>query len=226
MLRKLLFLAIILNAFIYVAAQETKVVGDLQLWTGVKVAKTFAKDWTISLEEEVRLKNNISQVNNYFTEAGLRYRINKNFSLGAAYRFTRDQKKDSSYVNQSRYHFDLRYKGKIDFLTIYYRVRYQKESGELEIFDSAVPYARYFRNRLGIRMNNLKYIEPYATAEIFQVFTPYFSPEFYYYRIVAGVGIEPGNFGEFKLAWGFNRELSSSNPAMIYMFRVNYTYAF
>lgn len=224
--RKLLFITIILNAFIYVAAQETKVVGDLQLWTGVKVAKTFAKDWTISLEEEVRFKNNISEINNYFTEAGLRYRINKNFSLGAAYRFTRDQKKDSSYVSQSRYHFDLRYKGKIDFLTIYYRVRYQKESGELEIFESAVPYARYFRNRLGIRMNNLKYIEPYATAEIFQVFTPYFSPEFYYYRIVAGVGIEPGNFGEFKLAWGFNRELSSSNPAMIYMFRVNYTYAF
>ena len=224
--RKLFFTAFILNVFILVAAQETKVVRDLQLWTGLKVAKTFAKDWTISLEEEFRFKNNISQVNHYFTEAGLRYGINKNFSLGAAYRFTRDQKKDSSYVNQSRYHFDLRYKGKIDFLTLSYRVRYQKESGELEVFDASVPYARYFRNRLGIRMNSLKYIEPYATAEIFQVFTPYFSPEFYYYRIVAGVGIEPGNIGEFKLAWGFNREFSATNPAMIYMFRVNDTYAF
>jgi hypothetical protein len=226
MLKKLTFLVIILLAFLHVSAQETKVVRDLRLWTGAKIQKTFAKDWTISLEEEIRFKNNISEINNFFTEVGLRYRINKNFALGGGFRYTQDKTEANTYQGYSRYNFDLRYKGKIDFVTIYYRARYQKEVEGWEFYKMDVPYEKYFRNRIGVRINSLKWIEPYVTAEIFQLFTPTSIPEFHYYRIVAGVGYEPGNFGEFKVAWGFNRELSSAQPAMIYMFRVNYTYAF
>ena len=72
--------------------QETKVVSDLGLWTGVEVEKTVKKDWAFSLKQELRLKTNMSEMNNYFTQAGVRYRINRNFSLEAKYRFTRDRK--------------------------------------------------------------------------------------------------------------------------------------
>ncbi len=217
-------MAIFLNTITPVAAQEKKVVKDLHLWTGVKIEKTFAKDWTISLEEEIRLKHNISGINNYFTEVGLRYRINKNFALGGDFRYTRDKKRDNTYESLSRYNFDLRYKGKLDFLTIYYRLRYQKEVEGMKLFDLNAPYVKHFRNRITIRLNSLKQIEPYVSAEIFQVFTPYLSPQFEYYRVVGGIRYEPGSFGEFKVAWGFNRELVSPEPAMIYMFKINYTY--
>lgn len=209
-----------------VAAQDTTVVRDLQLWSGAKIQKTFAKDWTLSLEEEIRFKQNISEINNFFTEFGLRYRINKNFALAAAYRYTRDKKRDDSYETLSRYNLDLRYKGKIKFLSIYYRLRYQKEVEGFNLLDMDALYIKHVRNRITIRYNDFNTLEPYVSAEIFQAFTPYQSPRFDYYRIVGGIRYEPGNFGEFKVAWGFNRELSSSQPAMVYMFTVNYTYKF
>jgi hypothetical protein len=43
-------------------------------------------------------------------------------------------------------------------------------------------------------------------------------------RLEAGVRIETGELGEFKVAWGFNREFQTDNPATIYLIRVNYTF--
>jgi hypothetical protein len=223
---KLFFICVILAVMELVAAQETKVVRDLRLWTGVKVEKDFARDWTVSLQEELRLKNNMSGISNYFTEVALQYRIDKHFALEGAYRFTRDRKKDNSYQNLSRYHFDFKYKGKMAFLTFDYRARYQREVDAGDLFDLTAPYEKYFRNRVGIKLNNLKKISPYARAEIFQLFTPYYSPKFEYWRLEAGILAEPRKMGEFRLAWGFNREIQSPVPAMIYVFKVNYTYSF
>ena len=114
---KLIPAIVLLFSTFVVFSQEAKVVRDLHLWSGIYVEKTVARDWTFSLGQEFRFKHDISEINNYFTEAGLRYRINRNFALQTNYRFTRDKNKDNSYENLSRYNFDLRYKGKLDFLT-------------------------------------------------------------------------------------------------------------
>ena len=222
----LVFSVIILNVITPVASQESKAIQDLQLWTGIKVEKTFAKDWTVSLEQELRLRHNISEISNYFTELGLRYKINRNFALEGDLRFTRDKKRDNSYVNYMRYNFDLRYKGRLDFLTIYYRMRYQKEAEGMDVFDMNALYVKQFRNRITLSVNSLEKIEPYVSAELFQIFTPHYRSQLEYYRVVAGIRYEPGKIGEFDLAWGFNRELSSTVPAMIYMIKINYTYKF
>jgi hypothetical protein len=219
-------IVLFLSAITPVASQESKAIKDLQLWSGIKVEKTFAKDWTISLEQELRLRHNVSEISNYFTELGLRYKINRNFALEGDLRFTRDKKRDNSYVNYMRYNFDLRYKGRLDFLTIYYRMRYQKEAEGMEVFEINAPYVKQFRNRIKLGVTSLKQIEPYVSAEIFQIFTPLYSSQFEYYRIVAGIRYEPGKIGEFDFGWGFNREISSPEPAMIFMFKINYTYKF
>ncbi len=208
------------------AAQETKVVRDLHLWTGAAVEKTFGKDWTLSLGEEIRFKHNISEINNYFTEAGVRYRINRNFALEGGYRFTRDRKKDNSYENLTRYNLDLRYRGRLDFITIYYRLRYQKEVEGFNLFDQAIDYEKYVRNRIRIRYNDFQKIKPYVSAEIFQLFSPCQFPAFDYIRLLAGIKYEPGNMGSFNFAYGFNREFYRVEPAMIYQFKINYTYQF
>ena len=105
-------------------AQETKIVRDLGLWTGVAVEKTVKKKWTFSIKQEVRLKNDISELNKYFTQAGINYRINKNFSLEGDYRYIQDKNAEGRFETRGRYNFDFRYKGKLAFITILYRLRY------------------------------------------------------------------------------------------------------
>jgi hypothetical protein len=208
------------------AAQETKVVSDLGLWTGVELEKEVNKKWTFSLKEEVRFKTNVSELNNYFTQAGIQYRINRNFALEGKYRFTRDKKSDGSFENRSRYSLDLKYKGRLDFITIDYRLRYQKEVEGMRLWDLQAPYEKYVRNRVSIQYTDLQKLEPFISGEIFQLFEMYQYPVFHFFRIQAGIRYEPGNFGEFKASWGFNREIESPTPATYYMFTVNYTYSF
>ena len=208
-----------------VKGQEGKVVRDLGLWTGAEVEKEV-KNWTFSLKQEMRLKTNMSEMNNYFTQVGIRYNISRNFALAAKYRYTRDKKSDGSYENRSRYNLDLRYRGRLDFVTIDYRLRYQKEVESMRLFDMQEPYAKYVRNRISVRYTDLRKLEPYISGEIFQLFRLYEFPRFHYYRIEAGIRVEPGNFGKFRIAWGFNREIHTDSPATIYMFRINYTYSF
>ena len=48
-------LILILLVFYFpLVAQESKVVSDLGLWTGVSLEKSLKKDWTFSLKQEVR----------------------------------------------------------------------------------------------------------------------------------------------------------------------------
>ena len=223
---RLLILTIILLSVQPLAGQETKVVRDLQLWTGVALEKKVGKDWTFSLAEEIRFKQDISEINNYFTDAGVRYRISKNFALEAGYRYTRDRKSDGTYETLTRYNLDLRYKGQLDYISIHYRLRYQKEVEGFNLLDQGVDYEKYVRNRIRIRYDDFKKFKPYVSAEIFQLFSPNQTPEFEYVRIQGGVKYEPGKIGVFGFALGFNRELNEIKPAMIYMLRANYTYKF
>lgn len=207
-------------------AQDTIVVQDLHLWSGVKIEKTFAKDWTISLAEELRFKHDITEINNHFTEAGLRYRINKNFALEGQYRLTFDKNKDDSYDLHTRYALDLRYKGRLDFISIFYRLRYQKEVEGWNVLDPNVLYEKYVRNRVRFRYEDLGRFKPYVSAEIFQLFEPYQAARYEYIRILAGVKYNMPRAGSFNLAYGLNLELAKTQPLKIYTIKINYTYSF
>ncbi len=207
-------------------AQEVKVVQDLNLWSGVALEKSISKDWTISVKQEVRFEKDISQLNNFFTQAGLEYDINKNFSLEGKYRYIRNHKSDGSYENNSRYTADLKYKGKINRFTIYYRLRYQKEVESMHIFSRMEPYEKYLRHRITLNYNDFKRIKPYISTEIFQHYELY---EFSYYdqlRILAGIRYEPKNIGQFNFAYGFNQELNTVLPYTCFLLKINYTYKF
>jgi len=208
------------------AGQDTKVVSDLGLWTGASVEKTFKKDWTLSFKQEVRLKHDISTLNNIFSQAGMRYRLNRNFALEGKYRITWDKKAEGDFEIQSRYSFDLRFKGRLDFISIYYRLRYQKEVEGMNLLSLDEPYEKYLRNRLSVRYTDFKKFEPFVSAEIFQLFEPNQYPSFHYMRFQAGVRYTPAKYSTFRLAYGLNHELNSDLPANIYMIRINYTFSF
>jgi hypothetical protein len=222
---RLILLLGILAATELLPAQDTKVVRDLQLWTGAAIEKTW-KDWSLTLNEEIRFKQNISEINNYFTEAGLRYRINKNFALEGGYRFTRDRNSDGSYDNLTRYNLDLRFRARLDQISIYYRLRYQKEVEGFNLIDPTVDYEKYVRNRIRLRYNKFMRIKPYVSAELFQQFRPDTYSKLEYIRVLGGIRYEAGKAGLFNVAFGFNREFEDIDPAMIYQFKVNYTYQF
>jgi len=225
-LYKLLFTAVILILGNTLYAQETKTISDLGLWTGVTIEKTVNKKWTFSLREELRFKKDISELYKYFTQLGIEYRINRNFSLEGDYRYIQDKNNEGRFDNRSRYNFDLTYKGKLAFITVLYRLRYQKEVEGMKILDMREPYEKYFRNRITLRYNRLRKVEPFLSGELFQLFEPYQLPRYHFIQMQAGAIYEPGKIGKFGAAYAINHELKSSSPSTFFVIKIRYTYSF
>jgi len=223
---KLLYTLVILLLGNILFAQETKTIRDLGLWTGVVIEKSVGKKWTFSLREEVRFKNDISELYKYFTELGIEYRINRNFSLEGNYRYIKDRNDEERFENRSRYNFGLEYKGKLAFITLVYRLKYQKEVEGLKIYDMREPYEKYLRNRITLRYNKLRKLEPFLSGELFQLFELYQLPRYHFVQMQAGISYEPGKIGKFIGAYAINHELKSSSPSTFFVIKIRYTYSF
>lgn len=206
--------------------QETKVISDLKVWTGAAIEKSFGKDWKISLEEEVRFQKNASMIGEYFTEAGVEYRVDKNISIATAYRYARNRKKNDSFENRSRYNFDLNYEGNTYFFSVRARVRYQKEIEGMQLLDNTIPYEKYFRTRVELRYNRLGRLVPYIHGELFQLHEMFEYPAFDKYRLMGGLRLDAGRSGDINIGYGMIRELNTYMPYTYYLLKLNYTFEF
>ncbi|MDF1572698.1 MAG: DUF2490 domain-containing protein [Bacteroidales bacterium] len=206
--------------------QETKVIRDLKVWTGAGIEKSFGKDWKISLEEEFRFQENATQVGEYFTELGVEYRVDRNISLEAGYRYARNRKKNDSFEVRSRYNIDLNYEGNTYYFSLRARVRYTKEIEGLQMLNPIIPYEKYFRTRLEVRYNRLGRVEPYLIGEIFQLYEMFEYPEYDKFRLMGGVRLDAGKPGDINIEYGVIRELNIAIPFTYYLLKINYTFEF
>ena len=135
------------------SGQENKVVSDLGLWTEIKLEKKFLKDFRFNVSQHLRLNNNITDFDDYISEIGLVYNINKNFAIGANGRYTRNKKYSGLVENDYRYDLDFRYERKLSKrLKLFYRLRYQKEFyGSGVFYEEINYYESEVRNRIKLR---------------------------------------------------------------------------
>lgn len=149
-------------------AQDSTVVQDFEMWTGVTVKKSFLdKKLQLGLTQEFRLNDNSTRMNNFFTELEGKYKIYKGLSVGAAYRFIRNNTK-SGYINENRFNLDLGYKYKFDRLSLAARFRYQNKN-ELGVSkdEGDFPISKFrFRLKGEYNIKNWK-LDPYLSAEVF-----------------------------------------------------------
>lgn len=207
-------------------AQDVKAVQDLQLWTGIEVEKTFFNALTISLEEEIRFRKDISELNIVFTQLGIEYDINDNFALAGKMRYSWNKGSDLIYDNEGRYSLDLKYKKQINTFSASYRLRYQNEAESVGPLTNSFAFERYLRQRIAINYTSLKRIRPTLSAEIFhQAEKPIFG-SIDQVRILGGIRYKPKYIGQIKLEYGFSRELNTQIPATCFLIKVNYTYSF
>lgn len=147
-------------------AQDSTVVQDFELWTGVQLQKSFLdKKLDLGLTQEFRFHDNATSINNFFTEVELGYELFKNFRLDAGYRFIRNNR-SSGYRSEGRVFFDVNYKHKLDRLKLAYRFRYQNQSALGDVTDDDVYNKFRLRLRADYNIPNWKF-DPYIKVEGF-----------------------------------------------------------
>ena len=206
----LIFLICRLGIFA-VNAQEK----DFQTWTSAEIDKKLSKKFKLQLSQELRLKNNSTQLGSTFTDAGFKYKVLKNLDAGLYYRFivTQDAVAHRPYLDVS---YDLE-QGR---WTIEPRLRFQHQVQRDQ------PAEDYIRPKLSINYRVVKHWGPYVSGEFFYHTFYNKGNEIDQYRLSAGVDYSFTKEHSLKVYYLFSQELNVTNALQRHVAGLSYKYDF
>lgn len=177
---------------------------DFGVWVGASLKKSFAKHYAVGIETELRLKENVSAIDNILTDVELSRKFGKYVKLSGFYRFSQKNRIDD-FEGVNRTGADL--SGKIPLvkkLKLAYRSRYQWQwlKGQTE------PYTTFWRNRLGLEYKLTKKITPYASYELWYRTTQEKTKRFDRNRLMAGIEYDINKVHSVEVYGFFQREMN------------------
>ncbi len=201
-------------------------VRDLEMWSSVGLKYKFDKKLSLSFEQQLRLRDDVSNVDIYFSELGLNYKFNKQLSFGLAGRFIRDNDdvgKIQGYENHFRWNADLGYQHKVSYFDFSYRFRYQSKN-ELGISElEGDLLTNVVRFKYGVDYNFKKWkFDPEFSTEIFREIQP--DSEFDKIRFTLGTTYKTKNIGDFGAFYRMEKELTGLYPKTTNIVGLKYRY--
>lgn len=210
----------------YSQDQTSVTTRDLELWTSGEIKFKPNDKWTFGLEEQVRLNDNMSQIDQFFTELSVKKDFTKSLYWGIGTRYIRFNDvtgNKQGYENHIRYNVDLGYNQKISRWKLNYQLRFQTKN-ELGVSEAEGDEAKNhlrFKFSTDYNINNWK-LDPKFSAEIFNDMGGIDS--FDKYRITIGTSYKIKRLGEIDLFYRMERELNVSYPLTSNIIGLKYCY--
>lgn len=203
---------------------QTEDTKDLESWNSVNLEYKLNKKWSFDFEAQLRLKEDISEIDEYFGEFNTTYSLSKNFKLGTGFRYIRENDNVGNvqgYENHFRYHLDALYKHKINDFSIKYRLRYQNKN-ELGVDDYNNQHVR-FKTAIEYKFKNWK-LDPKFSAEIFNHFEKGEKNGFDKYRLTLGTDYKIKKAGTIGIFYRIEKELNVAIPETTNIIGLKYSY--
>lgn len=151
--RKLIGLLVLLFFSNLINAQDN----GLEGWNSIGISAKISDNLNINLSQHLRHKNDINDLDKYFTQVGFNVEVVKDLKLGGKVRFISDnddQGNIQGIESHFRYQFEIGYKRDIGIADMTFRARYQNKN-QLGITDIAKEFFR-FRVGLNYRIKPIK----------------------------------------------------------------------
>jgi len=187
---------------------------DLEGWTAAELKYKVSKKWMLAAEGQLRVKDDMSVVDQYFAQFGVKFAVQKDISLDGGLRFIRQndtQGKIQGYESERRHHLSGSYGPKLGRFSLGFRVRYQTKGDAGP--DGYQETDRYFRFRAKVRYNirNWKF-DPNFAAELYHPVDSEFESDFDKVRFTLGTDWEAWTEGEIGMFYRYEKELGVELP--------------
>ena len=164
MIKRILPLAGILLLSIVTKAQDNK----YGIWYEADANFKIVKSLKAEIAGCLRTDENASNIESYYFEGGLKYKVNKYFSAGAYYRLIENKEKDSSFYARHRWFIQLNGEVPIGRFNISARYRFQEQ---IKTFikdpeDEEPGFYNRFKLKLDYDVPGIP-LEPFISAEAF-----------------------------------------------------------
>lgn len=224
----LILLGVIFTQVMMAQDGEYITVRDFESWSAVSLKYKLKHNWSFGVEEQLRLKNNSSEVDAFLTELSTDLGLTDNIygSIGFRYYRENDTQGDvQGFENHMRLHFDLKYNYEKERLNIEYRLRWQTKN-ELGISNEEGDYAnKNLRFKVGLRYNIKKWkLDPEFSSEIFRHYETGEQTSFDKFRITLGTKYKIKGFGKIGAFYRMEKELIGSYPQSTNIVGLKYTY--
>lgn len=221
----LVLLAVLMNLSLFSQAEN-----DLSNWTSILIRYEIDDNWDLGLEGQLRLKSNISTVDEYFSEFSIRRKLLKGLRFGLAFRYIRendDMGGVQGYENHFRYHLDAVYKHKLGDFRFGYRLRFQNKD-ELGITTDEGDFAiRRLRFKTGLEYKIKKWpLDPEFNAEIFSRFEKNEDSEFDKYRLTLRTSYSLKKAGSLGAYYRVEGDIARESPDFQHIIGLRYKYVF
>ncbi|HNS13056.1 MAG TPA: DUF2490 domain-containing protein [Bacteroidia bacterium] len=141
---------------------------DAGLWSSVTVKHQITRRMAASLSEQVRLHQNISDVDQFFTDLGVDYDIKPSLKVSVNYRWM-SKNKLTYYSTRHRLYVDLTYKRKFKPVSITLRQRVQSQVESIHSSENGKIPEWYTRTKLTLKLDLNKKYTPYIATEYYYV---------------------------------------------------------
>jgi hypothetical protein len=197
---------------------------DFQFWPQVQVGYNLSAKFKISLEEEVRLRENASQIKKELTDLGITYKVNKFLRLCVKYRLELNYRNPDTRAWQSGLYGDILLRGKLQRFQFDYRMRFQSAKIESISEVSSLNQLLTNRHKAGVSYD-IKGIPlvPEIEAEIFIPISKQDPLIIEEYRLWAGLAYNINKKNEISLKFGVQQEVNVKDPWRAYILGVGYS---
>lgn len=227
--RKILIAALLLFTYLcgpsIVMAQTPP---DAGLWTTATIEYGINSKFGFFVTEEMRLKENFTRLNLFYTNVGLEYKFNSNFKTALAYRPTQKFMPDNSFSYRHRLQWDVVLKKSSGNFDLSYRHRLQADVRNLYSSDIGAVPEWYSRSKFQLKYNISKQWAPYFSVEFrYQIFDPK-NPEsdqvWHRVRYQGGIDFKLNSRNYLGIYYLIQNEFNIIDPERIYIIGLEYTF--
>lgn len=221
----ILLLLFLLTGMHTVCSQDLR---DLESWTSAEFRYMPAPRWRIGIEGQLRLDQNSSEVDAYFSELTGGYEFFNNFWVIGGFRLIRkidDEHEARKHQNHIRLHLDAKYSYDLNRFNLNARFRYQTRD-ELGVSNAQGDFAdHYVRLKLGSVYNIRKWkLDPQVSTEIFHHSEKNEEYGFNKFRVSVGTEYSFEKLGKLGLFYRYEHEINTEEPRTTDIIRIQYVY--
>lgn len=195
---------------------------DANLWMTISIEKKIIKPLSLTLTQEFRMNENITELGTFFTGLEVTYKINKYLRVSGGYRFINKRRVDDSYSKRHRYYFDLSVRKKFKPVTLSFRTIFQSQYKDVFSSDDGKVPGNYWRNKLELKFDAGKNIQPYISAEIFTPLKRPYNIFFDLTRYCGGVEYQINRMNTIDVYYMFQKENNVNAPQIDHIIGIGY----
>lgn len=233
-MRNKLFIAVVLSFFFSKINAQEEDNKDFALWNSIGIKYSPIKNLKLGVAQHLRLKEDASETDEYFTELQADFEILKNLEIGGGLRFIRENDnvgKIQGYEKHFRYQVDLSYKlDLIKRFDIGFRLRYQNKR-ELDLEEDAddIP-TETLRFKTSFEYNIRKWpLDPEFAVELFNRKRDDASfigdAKLSRYRLTFGTSYDLKKFGKLGVFYRYQENTRVDNDFQTTIVGLKYSYS-